>query len=300
MTSDDTTPAPTEETRQSNSIEDIRQGMHAAVQDAPRQAREAARHEIRRSWVWIITGCFLVSLLTATASGIGVLNLYGRAATTEAAVTALRERAEESKKSGDAANAELEKRGQQPVPIPQPGTGVDNDVLVAAATARVLALLPANSRVTTADIGRAVAEYMAANPVIPPAATTTQIATGLAAYFVTNPIPPGPPGETGTPGTPGEPGQPGTPGATGAEGPQGPSPTAEQIQSALIAYISDNPDALCPRGGRFTELRIRLAEGGTADTWQCVVTTSPASTPPPSTTDVVPSTTDIPLPTPTE
>ncbi|HEY1178872.1 MAG TPA: hypothetical protein VGF17_22185, partial [Phytomonospora sp.] len=63
-------------------------------------------------------------------------------------------------------------------------------------------------------------------------------------------------------------------------------PTQQEIQAAFASYIRDNPDALCPRGGNFAQLRVQLAGGGTADTWTCVVqvqqpttTTAPTSTP---------------------
>jgi hypothetical protein len=282
-----------------DAIADLRDGIHAAVNEAPRQAREAARHEFRRSWVWIVLGCFLVSLMVGAASGLGVLNLYGRQASTEAAVTALRTQADSAKSAGDAANSELQARGQNPVPIPQPGTGSDTEVLVAAATARVLANLPAGRLPTPPEVGRAVAEYLAANPVTPPAATPQQIAGGIAAYLAANPIPAGPPGATGPSGEPGDPGdagQPGEPGPAGPTGPQGPPPTTEQIEAAFVAYLDSHPDALCPRGGQFTQLRLQLADGGAADTWLCVVATTPPPTSPP--VETPPATSDTP-PTPT-
>ncbi|GAA1961798.1 hypothetical protein [Amycolatopsis minnesotensis] len=283
-----------------DSLSEIRRGMHAAVEEAPRQAREVARHEIRRWWVWAILGVFLVALVVGSAAGIGVLQLYGRQASTDAAVDELRRQAETSKTSGDAANGELLRRGQAPVPIPQPGTGDDSQVLVASAAARVLASMP-TTRPSAEQLGQAVAAYITRNPVGP---TPQQISTGIAAYLATSPPPSGqagptgPSGQPGTPGGPGQPGQAGQPGEPGPEGaagqpgppgpagPPGETPTAQQIQDAFAAYLKDNPAALCPQGGVFTQLRVLTADGGTADTWQCVLTTSPPS--PPSTSSAPP------------
>ncbi|WP_158883984.1 hypothetical protein [Amycolatopsis anabasis] len=267
-------------TRVPESLAEIRRGMHAAVEQAPRQAAEAARHEMRRWWVWAVLASCLVALFVGAAAGLGVLNLYGRQATTDAAVDALRHQAETSKASGEVANAELARRGQAPVPIPQPGTGDDTEVLVSSATARVLATLP-STRPGPAELGRAVADFLAQNPVTPGMPTPQQINTALAAYLATSPPPPGPPGTAGLPGppgpsgTPGSEGTPGEPGAPGPPGPAGPPPSPEEIQGAFLAYVHNNPDALCPRGGTYSQLRVVTVEGGTSDTWQCVVGTTP-------------------------
>jgi hypothetical protein len=144
---------------------------------------------------------------------------------------------------------------------------------VSSAAARVLASLPIYA--TKADLGRGIAEYLAANPAGP---TPSQIAAVLAGYLATNPPPSGPPGPTGPSGEPGTPGASGAPGQPGANGQDGHTPTTEEIQAAFVAYVQDHPDTLCPRGGAFAQLRIQLADGGSADTWQCVVATYPAPT----------------------
>jgi hypothetical protein len=213
--------------------------------------------------------CTLFSLIT----GVVVANLYDRQSTTEAGLSALRLQAEQAKPSGDKANQELADRGQPQVPIPTPGTAPDSDVIVSAAAARVLASLPVY--VTKADLGQGIAEYLAANPVAPAGPTPSQLASAIAGYFATSPAPSGPSGATGQNG---EPGQPGQPGQVGPKGDKGDPPTVEEIQAAFVQYVQDHPDALCPRGGSFAQLRVQLADGGSADTWQCVVATYPAST----------------------
>lgn len=219
--------------------------------------------------------CTVFSLVT----GIVVANLSDRQSATEAGLTALRLQAEQAKPSGDKANQELADRGQPQVPIPTPGTAPDTDVIVSAAAARVLASLPVY--VTKADLGRGIAEYLAANPVASAGPTPSQLAATIAGYLATNPPPSGPPGATGPTG---EPGQSGAVGQQGPKGDKGDPPTAQEIQAAFVQYIQDNPDVLCPRGGSIAQLRVQLADGGSADTWTCVVATYPA----PTTTSALP------------
>src|SRR5439155_24938506 len=107
-----------------------------------------------------------VALIVAVLASVVVFNLYGRQDATDAAVTALRQQAEESKSQGEAANQQLENRGQPTVPIPNPGTTDDMNVIVASATAKVLASLP-DLRPNATQLGQAVAQYMAANPIAP-------------------------------------------------------------------------------------------------------------------------------------
>ncbi|MFD8496350.1 hypothetical protein [Amycolatopsis sp. NPDC059657] len=253
--------------------EQFDEGLALLAEGAQAQAqRDFWRHYWPRRVVPLVV---FVALLFSVGSASLTFTLYGRQDATDAAVASLRQQAQESKAAGDRANAELEQRGLAGVPIPAPGTAPDTEVIVSAAAARVLASLPDDVRPTSGMLGRAVADYIAENPVTPAAPTPQQISAALAGYFLTSPPPSGP---TGEPGTPGEPGQPGTTGATGATGPQGPPPTAEQIQAAFSAYVQDHPDVLCPRGGTFAQLRVRLADGGAADTWQCVIATSPPPT----------------------
>ncbi|MFD5089310.1 hypothetical protein ACFWMR_01820 [Amycolatopsis thailandensis] len=219
--------------------------------------------------------------------GVLVSNLYGRVAATDADVTRLQQ-AQEAKVSGDRANAELAQRGQPQVPIPVPGTTSDTDVIVSAAAARVLASLP-DPQPTAAELGAAIARYVAEHPITPAQPTPGQISSALAGYFTTNPPPKGEMGETGTSGIPGADGSKGEKGDRGEKGDKGDPPTVEQIQEAFAQYVRDNPDVLCPLGGSFMQLRLRLENGGAADTYQCVVATYP---PPASSSTPV-----LPLPT---
>lgn len=229
-----------------------------------------------------------LALLFSVGATLFVTRVTSRQDASDAAISVVRDQAVQAKASGDKANAELEARGQAAVPIPQPGQASDIDVIVSAATARVLASLP-SLHPTAAELGQAVARWFAANPVNPPGPTPLQVSSALAGYLVTNPPPSGPRGETGVPG---EPGQPGQPGEKGEKGDQGDPPTTEEIQAAFVQYVQEHPDVLCPRGGSFAQLRLQLADGGSADSWQCVVATYP----PPTTT----TTTDTPiLPIPT-
>ncbi|MGW4487843.1 hypothetical protein ACWEOE_28845 [Amycolatopsis sp. NPDC004368] len=242
----------------------------AAPQEARQQGRSAARAEIRRWWPKLIVANAVIVALIVILGGLAVTNLYLRQAATDTAVSTLRQQAEESKRTGDRANAELQARGQQPVPIPNPGTAPDTDVIVSAATAKVLASLP-DSHPTTSELGQAVAQYVAANPIAPQQPTPGQLSSALAGYLATNPPPSG---------EPGKPGENGANGDTGPAGPPGPPPSADQIEAAVAQYFIDHPEALCPYGGSFTQIRGRLADGGAADSWQCVVATYP----PPQTT----------------
>ncbi|WP_143268498.1 hypothetical protein [Amycolatopsis vastitatis] len=262
-------------------MNELRQGVLEVAEEAPRQARQAARAEFRRAWKWGVLACFLVSLMVALATGVAVLNLYGRAESTDAAVAALRQQAEQSKAQGDQANAELTQRGQTPVPIPEPGKVDDSEVIIAAATARVLASMP-TPQPSTSDLGQAVARYLAANPPAPQAPTAQQLAASLAGYFATSPPPSGPPGPAGEPGPRGAAGQ------DGQDGQDGHTPTRNEIEAAFVGYLQANPTALCPRGGTFAQLRVVLADGGVADTWQCVVTTTPLPSETPTSTETSP------------
>jgi hypothetical protein len=256
---------------------------------------EAQTEFLRRTWPRIVVAIAALSLVFSVGGALVVTNLWGRQNATDAAVSALRAQAEQSASQGAAANAQLEQRGQQPVPIPAPGSTDDMQVIVASATAKVLASLP-DLHPTAAQLGQAVAAYMAANPVTPAAPTPGQISAALAGYLATNPPPSGPPGPSGAPGPTGQPGPTGEQGPSGDTGPTGsqgppgpqgdpgPTPTEAQIQQAFTDYINSHPNALCVQGGVFTEVRVALADGSSADSWLCVVATYP-----PSSTPLVPT-----------
>ena len=245
---------------------------------------EGMREETRREfwhYYWprrVLPIVLILIVVLAALTSYTVFTLVGRQDATEAAVSALRQQAETSKASGDAANQQLEKRGQTPVPIPNPGTADDMQVIVAAATAKVLASLP-DLHPTAGQLGQAIAQYVAANPITPLGPTPTQIAASLAGYLATNPIPPGPTGPSGAQGEPGKDGKQGEKGDKGDKGDQGDPPTEAQIQQAFSDYIRDNPDALCVNGGSFSQIRVPLADGhGSADIWTCVIATYPPTT----------------------
>jgi hypothetical protein len=262
-----------EDQRADGAVETARAGVRALAERAPEEARRAAQDEVRRWWPRIIISVAVVVALIVIGGGYAIVDLYVRSGATSAALSTLQQ-AQQAKTSGDKANSELAQRGQPQVPIPTPGTAPDTDVIVASAAARVLASLPDRTP-SAAALGQAVARYVAANPVAPAQPTPGQISSAVAGYFAANPPPSGPPGPSGGPGQNGANGADGQPGANGAPGRP---PTAEEIEAAVGAYFRDHPEALCPNGGSIAQLRVQLADGGSADTWTCVVATYPAPT----------------------
>lgn len=228
----------------------------------------AAATEGRRWFSRSVIAAGVVALAVTTCVSVAALIVADRADNRvdqqDVKLATLREIADQAKTQGEQANAALERRGQPPVPIPQPGVADDSDVLVAAATAQVLEKLPDTSP-TEAELASAIVSVAANNRALF-AASPQQIATEVAGYFVLNPPPVGPVGPSGQPG------------ADGQDGADAPPPTAEQLQAAVAEHLRSNPDALCPQGGRFAQLRVLLADGGTADTWTCVVQVAPPTT----------------------
>lgn len=248
-----------------NPTDALRDEVHDQTTAAVTQtATAAAARTARQWWPWTVAACVLVALVVSSATAVAVYHLRGQQEQVAAAVSEVRRLAEEAKRAGDAANEALLQRGQPPVPIPQPGRGDDTEVLVAAATARVLASIPDPSP-TAGELAASIAQFVAARPGVF-APSPQQIGEQVAGYLVANPPPPGEPGRDGTNGQPGR------------DGADGRTPTAEDIRAALVTYLQENPDALCPRGGSYSQLRVRLADGGTADTWTCVVQVHPPTT----------------------
>lgn len=203
----------------------------------------------------------------------------------------LRSLAEAAARDAAAANAELQRRGQAPVDVPDPQDADPSEVLVASATAHVLADLARTgaARLTPAEYGAGIASYLRENPITPVGPSPSQIAEFLAGYLATNPPPSGPSGPTGPTGPTGPSGEP------GQTGQQGPPPTAEQIQSAFLDLIARQPDTLCPRGGVFALVEGAVTAAGTAYShWTCLVDTTPSPTGPPA-----PTTAEPPGPVPT-
>lgn len=267
--------------RTSGALRNLGEAVHDVADEAP----AAARREMRRVWPWLVAGNAAVTLVLVLL----LLALDTRVGTQGREIDALTAAAEQAKPHGDAANKELVERGQAPVPIPEPGQGADTEVIVATATARVLASIP-DLRPTAAQLGAAVAQHMATNPL--PGIGPAEVSATLAGYLATNPPPPGPTGPRGEPGADCDPVE--VPQCQGPPGRDAPPPTAEQIRAEIAAYIQANPDALCPTGGQLRQVRLQLAGGGAVDAWTCVVTEYPPPTttttttepPPPSTTPV--------------
>lgn len=139
-----------------------------------------------------------------------------------------RQLAEKAYEEAKQANATLLARGQAPVPVPPPS---DNpaDTIASAAAAKVIAQLPKNQTSPT-EIAPIIGQYLTEHPQGP---TATQITNQIAAYFATNPIPPGKQGEQGKDGEKGE---------------QGPPPTAEQLLASITSYCSTRNECRGPTG----------------------------------------------------
>ncbi|MEV8439194.1 hypothetical protein AB0425_17605 [Actinosynnema sp. NPDC051121] len=257
---------------------EVRQETAAVVATT---AAVTADRTTKRWLPYIMVSVALVAALVSAATTLLVAELSTRVSQAEASVSELRRLADEAAAAGEAANAELQRRGQQPVPIPTPGGAQDTEVLVAAATARVLASLP-DASPTADELAAAIVGVVRTNPALV-APSPQQIGAQVAGYFAANPPPSGPPGE---PGEQGAPGQQGVQGVPGPRGEDGRPPTAEEIRAAISDLVASDPGVLCPRGGSFSQLRVQLADGATADTWTCVVQIDPPSTSP--TTSSVP------------
>lgn len=237
----------------------------------------------RRYWLPRIA---LASAFSAALAVVVVLILLGPAIAdlrTGAGVQAqttdeLRRLVESSAQAGNAANDELEARGLPTVPIAKPGTAPDSQVIVDAATAQVLAALPppVAADPSAGDLAAAVAGYFADNPVTPVSPSAAQIAASVAAFLLANPPADGADGADGGNGSDGQ------DGADGETGDRGPPPTAAEIQAALVVFLADNPNVLCPRGGAYVFVEGAVTLDGPQDFWVCVVASTPPVEPDPT------------------
>lgn len=228
--------------------EDRREATHDAyvtgVAAASTLGEGLGRKADRRD-VWMIvasTGAIAVVMAVVLSwfSTQQIVDLKAQQTAQQARIDAEQERAREAIRSLQEANAELQRRGQQPVP--PPADPASDEALVSAATAKVLASLPTTPVPSADAVAAAVASHLILNPVqVPPAAIAKQVAS----YLTANPPPPGPPGERGEQGEPGTPGEKGDPGRV---------PTSEEIMSAFNAAVAQNPDVLCAGKGKFTEV----------------------------------------------
>ena len=120
-------------------------------------------------------------------------------------------------------NAELRRRGQQPVPEPDPQDITPQDATATAAAAKVLATLPDFSP-SDQELGQAIARYIMTNPQGP---SREMLAELVAAYLNDNPP------------------QRGSEGPQGEIGEQGPPVTQEQILLAVQEVCSQQPGGTC-------------------------------------------------------
>lgn len=263
-------------TRGQHAIDNLGDALHEVAETAPETAKAAARREIRAWWPKIVGANAAVTLVIVALLSWLAFQVLGQGVQ----IDNLQAAAEQAKPVGDAANRELEERGQEPVSIPEPGEGQDLDVIVAAATASVLASIPDPSP-TAAELGEAIARHMATNP--PPGPSAAQLSATLAGYLATNPIPPGVPGAdcdpTVRPECRGPEGEQGDQGEPGRDGVDGRTPTEAEIQMAFVAFIDANPDflpaALCQGRGSFGEAEVRAADGGTVTGYLCITSSTP-------------------------
>lgn len=205
-----TGPEPTDDDPTHNAFANLGQAMHAAAARAEQAPIEARREASRAGRRWYLAG-LMAAVLISTA-GFLFSALDARAISTESEQRqAFQQLAQPVLAQAATANKTLTDRGQAPVPIPDPGQH-PSDALVAAATARVLASLPA-PQVAAPNAGliaQAVAEYGQAHPFV---ASPDQIGASVAGYLAAHPPAAGPP------------------------------PTAPQIQAAVAAYLTANPPA---------------------------------------------------------
>lgn len=222
------------------------EGMAAAEKVDVSLSKKATRGQ---AWkIAFVVSCFAVgiSLLLSSAAARSIVDVKAEQVASEERRKTEEKTTREAIAALQQANEELRGRGQQP--IPQPTQMGDSEALVAAATARVLANLPAAATAPTDEqIGRVLAAYMVTNPV---AVSPQRIAQQVSNYFAENPVEPEP-GEKGDPGDRGEKGEKGDPGQKGADGH---TPTPEEIMAVFNEAAARNPSILCAGKGTFTEV----------------------------------------------
>jgi hypothetical protein len=284
-TADHVADARTSDARASEALDTVREGLTAPAVSSAMVARTVAEHTGRKWFLFAIVGAVCAAITAGTVTSIVAVRISlgtsERVDAQQAQINALREAAEDAKPAGEAANRELEARGQHAVPIPEPGQGEDTDVLVSSVTARVLARLP-DPTPTAGELGSVVAEVLRADPGLVQVPATA-VAAALGRYLAANPPPRGPPGAAGQDGADGA---AGADGQDGAAGPTGPPPTAADIEAAFTDFIATHPDylpgALCRTTGPWTRVELRAADGGVVTAYQCVVSSAPATPDPPT------------------
>lgn len=198
-----------------------------------------------RGQVWkigFVISCFAVAaaMVLSSATARSVVELKAAQVASEASRAKAEETTRKAIESLQEDNRKLQERGQRTVD--QPDDLDASETVVAAATARVLANLPAAPPPTDDQVGRTLAAYFAINPVY---VQPSRIAAEVGAYFAANPAPTAEPGKDGADGKTGADGKDGQPGHT---------PTADEIMAVFNEAASRNPSILCAGKGVFTEV----------------------------------------------
>lgn len=194
-----------------------------------------------------------------------------RAVQLQASAADIRRLAQGAHDLGAQANAELARRGLATVPLPEPGSAPDSQVLAAAATAQVAAKIASESIVvpTPAQIRAEIAAQLAKLPPPPLGPAPQQLDDAVQAYLAANVEKlRGPQGERGAPGEApsclAEPGQ--CQGAQGERGLRGEPPVSWTVEEA------DGSITTCERAADFDTA---------APQYRCANSAS-SSSPPPS------------------
>lgn len=232
--------------------EPLATGQAAAVAVGESLERKADRSDVARaatvSGIVAAVVAIVISVPIAISAAAEQAAQAVRTDALEAQQDDNRDRADAAYAAAQDANAELARRGQEPVDVPRPtGDGTDQATLVAATVAGTLAELPEVVRSpSAAELGGAVARYMSSHPA--PGVTPGQVAEQVAAYLKANPPATGATGATGEPGAEGKEGPAGPKGDQGPQGERGetgPPPTAEEILAAFYAEAQANPNLMC-------------------------------------------------------
>lgn len=273
--------------------EDIRQEIHEQLltgQAAAQAVNDNVARKADRNFVWkVAVAVGLVFAAVAIGIAVPASLQVTRATARQETINIAQEKtdqenrakAEAAYQAAMAANAELQRRGQEPVPVPPPGTTASGvDTTTPAVVAQVLASLPNVGRAPTdSELGEALAKYMALHP--SPGPSAAAVASGVADYLAANPPPAGPPGSPGEVGSPGEKGDPGD---KGDKGDKGDTPTADEIMVAFTGAVTANPDLLCAGQGTFRLVRGVVTVPNSdnplitqrMDIWTCVPTEPPS------------------------
>lgn len=230
--------------------EAMEQTYREGVAATERVDKRLTAGRLRRGQAWkiaFVASCVVlaISLILNTAVARSVVDLRADQVAAQESREAEERRTREAITALQQANEDLRRRGQQPVD--QPSQLGDGEALVAAATARVLANLPATPQPTSEQIAAELARYFAVNPVT---VSPQRIAQQVASYFAENPVEP----EQGEQGEQGERGEKGDKGDPGAKGADGHTPTPDEIMAVFSEAAVQNPNLLCAGKGTFTEV----------------------------------------------